>query len=120
MALRDSTWDVPFLTGDGAQYLGRLATGTFYDAEASVEPAPDQFALRVRFNIIDVGGRSPLRVRFTIVDLNVPATPLRVRFTISESAAPGLRVHFNILDGGVVSRRLTGDVQAPVARVVLS
>lgn len=63
--------------------------------------------------------QSPLHVIFDIASLNNASTPLRVLFDIIESNLDPLSVSFDILTP-LVGRRLTSDIQGPVALAVIS
>lgn len=79
-----------------------------------------QEALTVLFDII-TPTRSPLIVQFDIIE--VPGTtpdPLTVEFDIIQANGDPLVVTFDILNGDLVNRRLTSDIQGPVAKAVIS
>jgi len=77
--------------------------------------------LTVLFDIISTV-TVPLTILFDIETLPGASTPnpLTVTFDIIQENGTPLTVTFNILPGGLVSRRLTSDVQGPVAKAVIS
>lgn len=62
---------------------------------------------------------SPLHVIFDIASVSNQSTPLTVTFDIIESNNDPLTVTFDILTP-IVGRRLTADIQGPVALAVIS
>lgn len=75
-------------------------------------------ALDVIFDIVTALG-DPLVVQFDILALASALNGLRVEFDIVQAEGEALTVTFDILTD-LVSRRLSDDIQGPVAEVTLS
>lgn len=93
-------------------------------AEASARGAmplkPDAFALTVQFDVISPVN-SPLTVEFDIIEVpGQTLDPLTVLFDILETNRDALTVTFDVIEGDIVRMRLSDEIQAPVAQVVLA